>query len=121
MAINEQKAREIAMQVSAYITAHRETERVTRSRIIVPEGVRGRGALSDAKREYHLRRIEFLRTRYGLQWLIDQATGGEAADTLDDDGLTALAKDFERALLCIQDGVSFLDVGLVRAYSDQTA
>jgi hypothetical protein len=121
MAINEAKLRDIALEVSAYVTAHQALQKAgqtSRPRLILPDGVRAPGALDDAKRGARLRRIEFLTNRYGLQWLTDQVTAGASPDELDDDALIALGKDFERALECIQDGVSFLDAGLVKAFND---
>lgn len=67
---------------------------------------------ADCPRARHERRIRFLVNRYGLQWLVDQYP--ETVETMPPEPLAALALDCERALQCLQDGVSFEDVGLVR-------
>lgn len=54
---------------------------------------------------------------YGLQLLVDQATIGKCGvDDLDDDALIDLHRNLERALECIQDGVTFEEAGLIRTH-----
>jgi hypothetical protein len=115
MAISEARILELAAQLSASLDAAKERPQL---RLVVPEHARPPGYLEDAKRDALLRRIRFLCSRFGLRWIIDQATDGAEPESLDDAALCALGRDCELALKCIQEGVSFLDVGLVRAYED---
>lgn len=67
-------------------------------------------------RDSMLRRISFLRRRYCLQWLQDQATFNlPSIECLDDKPLAALLQDMERARECIAEDIAFEDAGLVRA------
>lgn len=54
---------------------------------------------------------------YGLQLLVDQATIGKLGiNDLDDDAIIDLHRNLERALECIQDGITFAEAGLIRAH-----
>jgi hypothetical protein len=119
MAITEQRARQIAAEVGAYITTQRELERTVRVRLIVPDSAKDPNALSEELRARHERRIYFIANQCRAQWLIDQALDGAArVEALSDNDLLVLLKDCENALKCLQEGVSFMDAGLVRAYAD---
>lgn len=75
--------------------------------------------LCELQRESHRRMIRHIRRRWGsaMQQLIDQATFGLAGlEQLDDEALTQLHKDLERAQDCMRDGVSFEDAGLLRSH-----
>lgn len=66
----------------------------------------------------HERRIYFLASRYGLRWLVDQAClHCGALEELSDEGLLELHQDIERGRKCVDEGVSFDDVGLVRSFA----
>ncbi|GGD45828.1 hypothetical protein [Pseudoxanthomonas indica] len=68
-----------------------------------------------ATRDFILRRIRFLRARYGLAWLVDQHQLSSASvEHLADHALAALLADLERGRECIADGISFDDAELVR-------
>lgn len=65
-------------------------------------------------RESIFRRVRFLRDRYRLQFLIDQATFNlPNMECLDDAPLSKLLRDMEAARECIADGISFEDCGLI--------
>lgn len=65
-------------------------------------------------RESIFRRVRFLRDRYQLQFLIDQATFNlPNMDCLEDAQLSQLLKDMEAARECIADGIPFEDRGLI--------
>lgn len=69
----------------------------------------------DAMRDLRVRRIRFLVTRYGLDWLVDQAIiEAGSIEQLSPSALLALHADLERARECLADGVAFEDAGLVR-------
>lgn len=118
MAISDEKVRQLAAQVSAYVSAQHAVQKCSR-RIIVPEHARAPGSLDDARREATLRRIHFLAGRFDLYWLIEQRTNGGPAADLTDDDLLALGRECEKALQCIEDGVSFYDAGLVKRRFDE--
>ena len=67
-------------------------------------------------RESHLRMIRHLRTRWGLQILVDQATFGRAGlEQLEDQELVQLHQDLYRAQECMMEGISLVDAGLLHA------
>lgn len=116
MAISEERARQIAAEVSAYIAAQREVQKVAaKPRLYVPESARAPGALSDDERAWLLRRIHFVAGRYGLYWLVDQQLAEPGTiDAADDAKVSDVRRVMEKALKCMQEGVSFDDAGLVR-------
>ncbi len=72
--------------------------------------------LDPISRDAHYKRIRYLSRAYGLRWLMDQETFKlPSIECLDDDALSALLSDMERARECMHDDVSFEDAGLVRA------
>lgn len=74
------------------------------------------GWMDAISKEAHCKRIKYLARAYGLRWLVDQETFTVASvECLDDDALSALLHDMERARECMRDDVSFEDAGLVRA------
>jgi hypothetical protein len=99
------------------VESQRPAER-QRPRLIVPEHARAPSQLDLQTRECHERRITWLARRFGLQWLVDQAllTCG-SIEELPESALLALAADFDRALRCLEDNVSFVDAGLVRSWA----
>lgn len=67
-------------------------------------------------REAHIKRAIFLRDRYRLQWMVDQATFNVASlSCLEDCDLIRLLADMERARECMADGISFEDAGLIQS------
>lgn len=72
-------------------------------------------SMDSISREAHIRRIRWLARAFRLQWLLDQETFHVAAiECLEDDALSALLRDMERARECMRDDVSFEDAGLIR-------
>lgn len=63
----------------------------------------------------------WLRKRYGLTWLLEQACFNAAnVYELDDAAVIALLQRMEKARECIADGISFEDAGLVQSvFEDQ--
>ncbi len=85
---------------------------------VVPGGVPPDQGMHEFERESHCKMIRHLRRRLGYagQLLIDQATFGvQGIDRLDDDSLVQLHRDMERAMECVQEGISFEDAGLIRS------
>jgi hypothetical protein len=76
--------------------------------------------LDSIAREAHIRRIGWLRQRYGLTWLLEQACF-KAANiyNLDDAALITLLHQMEKARECIADGISFEDAGLVQSVYEE--
>lgn len=67
-------------------------------------------------REAHYRRIRYLARAYRLRWLLDQETFHVTRlECLDDEQLSRLLADMERARECMQDDVSFEEAGLIRS------
>lgn len=119
MAISEERARQIADEVSAYIVAQREVKKAASTRLILPESARDPDALSEAIRARHERRIYFIAGQCRAPWLIDQALeGAPNIESMPDEALLRLLRDCENALRCLLEGVSFMDAGLVRCYAD---
>lgn len=62
-----------------------------------------------------LQRVRYLQRAYNLQWLVEQATfDSPGLDCLDDQSLSALLRDIERARECVAEGISFDEAGLVK-------
>jgi len=78
------------------------------------------GCMDDVTRQAYLRRVRFLRDRYGLRWLVEEASGYVTClDDLSDAELIALQGQLDRASQCIRDGVPLEDAGFVpRAWGD---
>lgn len=76
------------------------------------------GRMDEVTRQSHIRLIRSIVRAYrpfGMQLLVDQATIGKSrVEDLDDDSLINLHRDIERALECIQDGITFTEAGLIR-------
>lgn len=74
--------------------------------------------MDEVTRQSHLRMIKSMVRAfrpYGLQLLVDQATIGKSRiDDLDDEAVIDLHRNLERALECIQDGITFAEAGLIR-------
>lgn len=85
---------------------------------VVPGGVPPDVGLHELERESHCKMIRHLRRRLGYagQLLIDQATFGVSGiEQLSDDVLVQLHRDMERAMECVQEGISFEDAGLIKS------
>jgi hypothetical protein len=79
----------------------------------VPADLGHRG-MDSVTREAYLRRIRFLRDRFGLRWLVDEATRYVTVlDCLEDSELVQLQAVLDRARGCLLDGVALEDVGIV--------
>lgn len=73
------------------------------------------GIFDSITRDSIYRRVRWLRDRYGLRFLIDQATFNRTGlEALPDSELSALLRDMERGRECVEEGVSFEDKGLIR-------
>lgn len=76
--------------------------------------------LDPVNRESHVRMILHLRDRYRLHFLVAQGLFGKNGfGDLSDDEVIALHRDLDRAVQCIQDGISFEDAGLIRSLSTE--
>lgn len=113
-------SREEAQELAAIIHARSGQGRVSRPKFRVIEKPRP-SLLDSLSREAHIRRILWLRKRYGLTWLLEQACFNAAnVYELDDAAVIALLQRMEKARECIADGISFEDAGLVQSvFEDQ--
>lgn len=85
---------------------------------VVPGGVPPDPGMHELERESHSRMIRHFRRRLGYagQLLMDQATFGVSGiECLDDASLVQLHRDMERAMECVQEGISFEDAGLIKS------
>lgn len=85
---------------------------------VVPAGVPPDGKMHELERESHCRMIRHFRRRLGYagQLLMDQAAFGVSGiESLDDASLVQLHRDMERAMECVQEGISFEDAGLIKS------
>jgi len=74
---------------------------------------------SDEERDWIRQQILTLRRIYGLEWFVRQEMFGRLnLEELADEELRALLHSVERAVLCIREGVSFEDAGLIRTQPD---
>ncbi|SOO08786.1 conserved hypothetical protein [Xanthomonas citri pv. fuscans] len=79
--------------------------------------LKAHASMDAVTRRSHYKLIRHFRRRWGfpMQIIIDQATFGlNGIEQLDDDALTCLHRDLERAENCMQEGISFEDAGLIR-------
>lgn len=67
-------------------------------------------------RECVLKRVRFLRDRWGMHCLVDQATFNVPnLDCLEDEDLARLLHDMEHARECSRDGIDWEEAGLIRS------
>ncbi|MGH8032258.1 MAG: hypothetical protein ACREO8_07820 [Luteimonas sp.] len=67
-------------------------------------------------RECVLKRVRFLRDRWGMHCLVDQATFNVPnLDCLEDADLARLLHDMERARECSGEGIDWEEAGLIRS------
>lgn len=110
MALSKEEVQELARILDARAGLGREAR--PKLRLVTPPTPK---LLDHIAREAHLRRIDYLKRRYQLGWIVDQATFDVAsASVLEDCDLIRLLCDMERAMECILDGVPFEDADLVR-------
>lgn len=116
MALTNDEVQELARILDARAGLGRKVR--PKLRLITPPTPK---LLDHIAREAHLRRIAYLKQRYQLGWLVDQATFDVASvSVLEDCDLIRLLCDMERALECILDGVPFEDADLVRPVASST-
>jgi hypothetical protein len=102
----------LAEALANKVRARTSLPRVPALRIVPPPPPR---ELDMATREFMLRRIRFLKQRYGLQWIVDQhLISCPSIERLEDRALSTLFTDLERGRQCLADGISFDDVGLIQ-------
>lgn len=71
-------------------------------------------------RECILKRVRFLRDRYRMHALVEQATFNVPnLDCLEDADLARLMHDMERARECANEGIDWEEAGLIRSVADQ--
>lgn len=114
MAISDEKLMELAKKMAEVTLREREKPKL-RLVDLPPKREAVDHGIDAITREMHYRRIRYLASAYGLQWLVDQATFSVVnIEDLSDDDLIALHRDIERARECPLEDVSFEDAGLVR-------